>query len=80
MTSAEYGHMEGSQCIDQIAPGYGGCADDVLPLFDKWCSGKQECTFDTGANVLKETNINCPKYIMKYTRISHTCIEGISIM
>jgi len=78
MTSAEYGHMEGGQCIEEIDPRYRGCTSDVLPLFDKWCSGKQECNFDTGANDLKKMNINCPKFIIKYTRLHHTCIKGKS--
>jgi len=77
MTSAEYGHMEGSQCIEEIASRYRGCNSDVLPLFDKWCSGKQECSFDTRGNELNKMNVNCPKFIIKLTRLHHTCIKGM---
>ena len=77
MTSAGYGHMDGGHCIGEVDPRYRGCVDDVLPLFDRWCSGKQECNFDTGVSDLKDTNINCPKFIMKFTRVHHSCIKGI---
>ena len=76
MTSAEYCHREDGHCIDEIAPGYGGCSDDVHPLFDKWCSGSQECNVDTSDSELKNIHINCPKFILKFTRVHHTCIAG----
>ncbi|KAK2161063.1 hypothetical protein LSH36_122g09055 [Paralvinella palmiformis] len=75
MTSAGYGHMDGGHCIGEVDPRYRGCVDDVLPLFDRWCSGKQECNFDTGVSDLKDTNINCPKFTMKFTRVHHSCIK-----
>ena len=78
VTSAEYVHMDGGHCIDEVDSRYGGCADDVLPLFDKWCSGKQECIIDTLADELKNIHINCPKFILRYTRLEHKCVKGKS--
>ena len=74
MTSAEYGHMEDGHCIVEVDPRYRGCSDDVLPIFDKWCSGKQECNVDTGE--LENIHINCPKFILRFTRVHHKCIKG----
>ena len=76
MTSAEYGHMEKGRCIDIVDPRYRGCSDDVLPIFDKWCSGKHECTFNTVDDELKNIYINCPKFIVRYAKIQYTCIKG----
>ena len=76
MTSAEFGHMDGGLCIDEVDPRYRGCSDDVLPLFDKWCSGKQECYFDTRNDELKNIHNNCPKFTVRFARIQHTCIKG----
>ena len=76
MTSAEYGHMEGGRCIEEIASKYRGCSNDVLPLFDKWCSGKQECNIDSMDNELKNMNVNCPKFIIKFTRLQYSCVKG----
>ena len=76
MTSAEYGHMSGGSCIVDEDPRYRGCSSDVLPLFDKWCSGRQECTFDTPNEELESLNVNCPTFIMKYLRLEHTCTLG----
>ena len=79
MTSAEYVHMDGGHCIDEVDARYRGCADDVLQVFDKWCSGKQECTFDTRSKELKNVHINCPKFIVRYARLHHKCIKGTII-
>ena len=76
MTSAEYGHLAGGTCIAEESPKYRGCSNDVLSLFDKWCSGKQTCKFDTRSSELEELNINCPAYIVKYSRLQHECIQG----
>ena len=78
MTSAQYGHMTGGQCIEEEDPRYRGCSNDVLPLFDKWCSGKQECRFDTSDKVLERLNVNCPRFIRTFTKLEHTCIKGQS--
>ncbi|KAK2161069.1 hypothetical protein LSH36_122g09066 [Paralvinella palmiformis] len=75
MTSAEYGHLAGGTCIAEESPKYRGCSNDVLSLFDKWCSGKQTCKFDTRSSELEELNINCPAYIVKYSRLQHECIQ-----
>ena len=77
MTSAEYGHMAGGSCIAAEDPRYRGCSNDVLSLFDKWCSGKQECHFDTSNKELEGLNKNCPVFIIKYTRLEHSCIKSI---
>ncbi|KAK2161058.1 hypothetical protein LSH36_122g09058 [Paralvinella palmiformis] len=75
MTSAEYGHMTGGQCIKEESPRYRGCSNDVLPLFDKWCSGKRECKFDTSNKALERLNVNCPSFIRTFTKLEHSCIK-----
>lgn len=76
MTSADYGHMTGGRCITEESPKYRGCSNDVLPLFDKWCSGKRECRFETPNDELEKLNVNCPAFIMKFLKLHHSCVKG----
>ena len=76
MTSAEYGHISVGKCISEEDPRYIGCSNDVLPLFDKWCSGKRECTFGTPNEDIDRMNNNCPNFLLKYLSLHHDCIEG----
>ena len=76
MKSAEYGHISGGKCIVEEDPRYIGCSNDVILLFDKWCSGKRECNFDTPNDELEALNVNCPKFLLKYLKLEHDCIDG----
>ena len=75
MTSAKFGRMSVGRCITE-ADDFLGCSNDVLPLLDRWCSGRQECDFRVSNDELDSANKNCLKILIKYLRSEHECIEG----
>ena len=75
MTSAEFGRMSVGRCITE-ADDFLGCSNDVLPLLDRWCSGRQECNFRVTNDELDAANKNCLKILIKYLRSEYDCIEG----
>ena len=78
MTSAEFGRMSVGRCITEAD--FMGCGNDVLPLLDRWCSGLQECSFRVSNDELDAANLNCLKYLIKYLRSEHECIEGNNVI
>ena len=75
VTSAEFGRMSVGRCITE-ADDFMGCSNDVLPLLDRWCSGRQECNFEVTNNELDAANQNCMKILIKYLTFEYECISG----
>ena len=75
MTSAEYGRSEVGRCITE-EDDFMGCTNDVLPLLDRWCSGRRECAFDVPGAELENLNKECLKILIKYLKLDYTCLKG----
>ena len=75
MTSAEFGRMSVGRCITE-ADDFLGCSNNVLPLLDRWCSGRQECNFEGADDELDKANKNCMKILIKYLKFEYECISG----
>ena len=75
VTSAEYGRMSVGRCITEEDE-FMGCTNDVLPLLDRWCSGRQECSFRVGNDELEAANDNCRKILKQYLKLDYSCLEG----
>ena len=75
MTSAEYGRKEVGRCITKHDE-FMGCTNDALPLLDRWCSGRRECTVEVPNEDLEEMNRNCREILIKYLEFHYTCVKG----
>jgi len=75
VTSAIFGRMEVGRCIKKNDE-FLGCANDVLPLLDRWCSGRQECMFEVTNDHLEAANKDCLEILMKYLKVEYTCFNG----
>ena len=75
MTSAEYGRKQVGRCLRK-ADDFMGCTNDVLPLLDRWCSGRSECTLSVPTEELENANTACLDILKMYLRITYTCLEG----
>jgi len=75
INSAEYGRKEVGRCI-QEADQFMGCTNDVLPLLDRWCSGRRDCSFQIPNRDLEKENTNCLKILRLYVEVRYTCMKG----
>ena len=75
MTSAEYGRKEVGRCIPEVDD-FIGCTNDVLPLLDRWCSGRRECAFGIPDAEIESFNKECLKILIKYLKVEYTCLKG----
>ena len=75
MTSAVYGRMNVGRCIRKPDE-FMGCSNDVLPLLDKWCSGRRECTIGVPNEELEKMNTECLEILIKYLEVEHICLKG----
>ena len=73
MTSAQYGRMEVGRCIKKEDE-FLGCTNDVLPILDRWCSGKETCKIEVGN--LESANENCLDILIKYLKVEYTCLNS----
>ena len=55
--------------------GYLGCSENVLPIFDKMCSGKVECSYDVN-DLLRESVQPCDE-AKPYLEASYECLPGM---
>ena len=76
MTSAEYGRKEVGRCEPE-QDDFMGCTNDVLPLLDRWCSGRRECSFEVPHDELTKQRGNCLKMLQLYVKATY--IEWSSI-
>ena len=77
MHSALYGRMEIGRCLPTDT-GYMGCKSNVLPHFDKECSGKQTCetvVFDRFINAQG----GCIKGLQSYLEVEYECVKGSNV-
>ena len=77
LDQALYGSMELNRCIT-TAFGYEGCQADVLPLLDRECSGREQCSFSVTklhGRQYSGTNI-CPAELTSYLFVRYTCKRG----
>ena len=75
VNKADYGRMEIGECITKVND-FMGCTNDVLPLLDRWCSGRRECTVSVPHNELENMNQDCLEVLIKYLKIEYTCMNG----
>ena len=75
MTSAEFGRMEVGKCIKKEDE-FLGCTNDVLPLLDRWCSGRQDCSVRVSNDDLEAANVNCLDILKQYLKVEYTCLTG----
>ena len=75
VSSAEYGRMKLGRCITKPNE-FMGCTNDVLPLIDKWCSGRGECDVVVPNPELEKLNENCLEVLIKYLLVTYSCISG----
>ena len=72
MTFAEFGRMEVGRCIpDDI---YIGCTNNVLPYFDRVCSGHRMC--DVTYADLQSENTQCSSSMNMYMKTVYHCLKG----
>ena len=76
MTSAQYGHMTVGRCITEEDQ-YLGCSNDALPVIDRWCSGRRECSFEVPNDDLENLNKNCLTFLKIYLELRYNCIKGM---
>jgi len=73
-TSAMFGRMEVTRCID--VKEFIGCRNDVLFLIDRWCSGRRQCEVVIPNPDLKQANEECLRYLQMYLHVSYSCLQG----
>jgi len=79
MNSTEYGRMEVGRCIRKPDE-FLGCTNDVLPILDRRCSGKQKCNFLLITHDdIEAANENCLEILMKYLKVDYTCLQGMAV-
>ena len=79
INSAEYGRMEVGRCIRKPDE-FLGCTNDVLPILDRRCSGKQKCNFILSTiDDIEAANENCLEILMKYLKVDYTCLQGMAV-
>nr|UCK81572.1 Gal-binding and CUB domains containing receptor 8 [Arenicola marina] len=72
MLGAQYGRMRFGRCVDRDY-GFVGCAEDVLHLADRWCSGRRGCQIPVPNSAFKGTH-PCPKDLKPYLEASYQCV------
>ncbi|ELT91193.1 hypothetical protein CAPTEDRAFT_207721 [Capitella teleta] len=72
MTSALYGRMASSTCIDHY-PGAMDCSSNVLPQMDAMCSGRPNCSLTLTENRFGENNL-CHHGYDAYLTVSYQCV------
>ena len=78
MTRALFGRMQIGRCINRDY-GYIGCSVDVLPLADRQCSGRPDCSIMVPNSALHETS-PCPRDLESYFEADYECIQGMTHM
>ena len=74
-TRAAYGRMRQGRCItSNLAI---GCETDVLPLVDRWCSGRRECHIELPDRELDTVN-ECSNDFANYLELDYLCMPGKS--
>ena len=74
MTRAMYGRMRVGRCAAE-SMGHIGCSGEVLPLLDRWCSGRQKCLVNVPNKDLDRTR-PCPSELKTYLEATYTCVRG----
>ena len=74
MTSALYGRMERSNCIERDY-GYVGCSGDVMTMADARCSGRRKCSIEIPDKTFDKSSI-CPKDLTRYFSATYMCQKG----
>ncbi len=75
MTSAEYARREVGRCVSK-ADDFMGCTNDVLPLLDKWCSGRRDCNFFVPNDDLVRKHGDCLEMLRLYVKATYICLKG----
>jgi len=76
MTSAQYGRMRVSRCV-QSDYGYIGCTADVLRVLDSLCSGRRRCSVGVPTAALERVAASaCPGDLKLYLAASYRCLKG----
>ncbi len=70
---ASYGRMRKGECITSDL-GL-GCETDVLPLVEKWCSGRRGCNFIVPNPELNTAN-KCADDFVNYLEVDYSCMKG----
>ena len=78
MTSALYGRMRFSRCIERDYGYVGQCSANVLDAADVMCSGRRACEIQVPNSEL-DSRMACPKDLKSYLETTHTCIKGESV-
>lgn len=74
MQEAMYGRMRLGRCA--VADlGYIGCSADVLPLADRWCSGRRTCEIAVPRGELDDTK-PCYQELKTYLEAAYACVRG----
>ena len=56
-----------------------GCAEDVLPILDKICSGRQECSYVVGNSGMIKSN-PCQRLMLSYMEATYDCVQGNKVV
>ena len=80
MKSATLGRMRIGRCItaeeiDKLRFHYLGCSEDLLPFFDRKCSGQTNCEISHN-DISAENNNPCPPGLNIYLEVSYDCISS----
>ena len=74
MTSAKYGRMRASRCINSNN-GHLGCLADVTSQLDEACSGRHGCTYPV-KDLMDVNPVPCPDDLFSFLIASYACVKG----
>ena len=85
MTSALYGRMRVGRCLEDESddllnakdPRFLGCFADVLPIFDRRCSGRNQCDVKIVSDPDLQRQRPCHASLKNYLEASYDCVTGI---
>lgn len=78
INTALYGLMNIGRCV-QNNYGHSDCSNDVMPILDAVCSGKQKCAFimpKQEMHNMYRRNPKCPPELAPYLEVTYRCIRG----
>jgi len=80
MKNATYGRMRIGRCItaeeiENLRSHHLGCSENLLPFFDRKCSGRTTCEI-THIAISAESFKPCPPGLIVYFEVNYNCISS----
>lgn len=80
VTSAKYGHIEISRCVDDLFAGIGslGCYANITDIIGQKCNGKARCEIAIPEDEEITSTKACKTGLPMYMDIRYVCVPGES--